>query len=338
LLAIVKATGEWIDGLTVAATQTAVRNHNLDPSKNAPLSMSLELWWRTERKLREAQWEEAFARRKTELRRQVGKLFKMYEEEANELSHLQYLLEQRKQALIASCAEWQRGWDDEQRLVCTLMELKERKDAVESSQRANEAACMVEQELVQLLSQTDLHLHHLETLEEMEGNKYDAGTSGVEKHARVVEEARLAFHESLRLCTCRILELGKVRIATQLAAAAKQFAVQEACDQSHHLSVRSQFEQQEISRVTKVYNRGLTIVASLIATCRKDIIDDARAFLEVARMEQGEFSHTTSEGNLRHALPKLARDVNDQSSFRIGVLFDTFVADLMLATVRSCWF
>ncbi|KAF1321113.1 hypothetical protein FI667_g12129, partial [Globisporangium splendens] len=335
LLAIVKATGEWIDGLTVAATQTAVRSHNLDPSKNAPLSMSLEQWRRNERKLRETQWEEAFARRKVELQRQVGKIFKVYEEEANELSHLQFLLEQRKQALITSCAERQREWDDEQKLVCTLMELKEREDLMESSQRANEAACMVEQELVQLLSQTDSCLLHLETLEGMEDDDNDAGNSGAEQHARVAEEAREAFHESLKLCARRILELGKVRVETQLATATKRFAVQEACDQSHHLSVRSQFEQQEISRVAKVYDRGLAIVADLVVTCHSDILGDARAFLEVARMEQREFSRTTSEGDLRHALPKLACDVNDQSSFRVGVLFDAFVSDLMLSTARA---
>ncbi|KAF1331280.1 hypothetical protein FI667_g4390, partial [Globisporangium splendens] len=261
---IVKATGEWVDGLTVVATQTAVRSHNLDPSKNAPLSMSLEQWWRNERKLREAQWEEAFARRKVELQRQVGKLFK----------------------------------NNEQKLVCTLTELKEREDATESPQRANEATCMVEQELVQLLSQTDSCLLRLKTLEDMEDDDSDPGNSGAEQYARAAEEARQAFRESLKLCTRHILELGKVRVETQLVTATKRFAVQEACDQSHHLSVRSRFEQQEISRVAKVYDRGLSIVADLVATCHSDILGDARAFLEVARMEQRELSRTTSEGNL----------------------------------------
>lgn len=238
-LGIVKAVGEWIDGLALSATttQTAVRSHNLDPRSASPLSLALELFWSEQQKLRSAQWEEAFARRKQEMQRQIGKLFKVYEEEASELVHLQYVFGRRKQALIASCEERDREFQDEQKLVRTMVELKRSEDATEASLRAQETARMIEEELTQVLNQTDLLAMQLDKLEDEE-----VAAEG-DSDIQAVEAARDAFHRSLRLCCHRILELGKLRVENQLSLVTKQFGVQDTLDQIDHLEFRSQFEQ-----------------------------------------------------------------------------------------------
>lgn len=89
-----------------------------------------------------------------------------------------------------------------------------------------------------------------------------------------------------------------------------------------------------MKRVARVYDHALAIVDNLVAERRKGIADDARAFADVAFMEQRPFSRASGGTDLRELL-KHARDGDDQSSFRVAVLFEKLLGDLMLTAVRS---
>lgn len=239
-LVAVSSVGQWIDALALSATiaSTTVRSHNIDPRGASPLFLKLERFWSEEVRRCDALWEESFSRRKAEIHRQLQKLFAAYDEEANALVQLQFMLTKRKQSLIAACLERVHGFQEELKLLRTLAELKESEELTEPAVQTAELALMMELDVIEMLSESDQLMMKLDQLEEA----YD-GESETESNQTLFLQVKQSFHESLKRSSQRILELGKQRVENQLRAITKHFGKQQERDEMQQLESQCAFEQ-----------------------------------------------------------------------------------------------
>lgn len=237
-LHIVRSIGTWIDSLAQSAAQLAIRSHNIDPRSSSALLKRLADYWSADVRACSAAWDDSFSRRRTEVGRQLQKLFTSMEEEAQELVQLRYMLTKRKQAMVASCLERLEGFQEQQKWVESLAQVGRSAERSEAAVQATERERMIEEEMVQTLNEADRLSSAIDKLEELDSSE-NPSSSGIETKLALLKGQ---FEVSLKRSIVRILELGKRRVENQLGAITKHFSDQQELDELERLASRCDFE------------------------------------------------------------------------------------------------
>lgn len=232
ILEAVIAIGKWLDDIPSSSIKSTVRNHLLDPKDISPFSSLCQQYWRTQMTEQRARWEEKFTARKREIDKQIQKIFKVYEEEATEITNLEYAFLCRKRDNRILALDKLRIFRYEQDLIRNAMMPTDTDTLDNRAHHHEEMASMLQEEMRHALIDPEISMLELEAAEENE-----------DQSEQDILVARAVYHEALNRSNRFIANFGAHFIDHKLREANDLHKVQDLNDQIDHIDSLYRFEE-----------------------------------------------------------------------------------------------
>jgi hypothetical protein len=252
-LRVVTRIGSWVDGIASVSLQTAPRNYLVDPNAVCVLSRACEASLQHRVRQTTTKWNEACGRRTKEIQRQVGKLFKVYEEDAHDVVVLRFKLFKRKREVLRNMGDRLSQLIDEKLLLETwLLKLAEGEHSSECGRQRQQHEQMLSEELWQQMQHSESATARLEALDEL------SETPSEDEIARL----KMALDAALRRSTRATLDLGRTHIEDQYRSLKRMFKQKEL---ANHIKIaQAKCDEQQVCATLRVAGGSCS---SVVLTC-----------------------------------------------------------------------